>query len=189
MALDKDRIVAEALCLCAEVGLDGLTTRALAARLGVKQPALYWHFRDRRALLDAMNDVFMAPFLLSLPPKDLPWQDQLMQLGQGMRQALLSCRDGARIHAGTRANRGLLEHQLTALTSAGLPLDIAIRLMVAIGRLVVGWVLEEQAEGSEAAVVSPGSHSEAALRMLSDMGEDGAFAESLRLLIAGAERR
>lgn len=187
MALDKDRIVAEALALCDEVGLEGLTTRALAARLGVKQPALYWHFRDRRALLDAMNDAIMAPFLTRQDPPGQSWQDQLYDMGAGMRQALLSCRDGARIHAGTRANRALLEEQVARLAAAGLPTGLAIRVLVAIGRMVVGWVLEEQAEGSTPPEVEPGSLAEAALQVMVEIGEDGAFASGLRMLIAGAD--
>src|SRR6266540_7463410 len=43
MALDKDRIVAEAVALLDEGGLDGVTLRKLAQRLGVQAPTLYWH--------------------------------------------------------------------------------------------------------------------------------------------------
>jgi len=186
MKLDKDKITAEALALLNDVGLEGLTTRALAQRLGVKQPALYWHFRDRRALLDAMNDAMMAPFLTAPPAPDMAWQDQLFTLGSTMRRALLSCRDGALIHAGTRADRGLLETQMQALTQAGLPPDRAVRVLVAIGRMVVGWVLEEQAEGSIPPEVTPGSAAEAALNIMREIGEDGAFDSGLRMLIAGA---
>lgn len=186
MKLDKDKITAEALALLNDVGLEGLTTRALAQRLGVKQPALYWHFRDRRALLDAMNDAMMAPFLTAPPAPDMAWQDQLFTLGSMMRRALLSCRDGALIHAGTRADRGLLETQMQALTQAGLPPDRAVRVLVAIGRMVVGWVLEEQAEGSIPPEVTPGSAAEAALNIMREIGEDGAFDSGLRMLIAGA---
>jgi TetR/AcrR family tetracycline transcriptional repressor len=39
-----------------EVGIDGLTVRLLAGRLGVKSPALYWHLRNKQELLDAMAD-------------------------------------------------------------------------------------------------------------------------------------
>lgn len=31
-----------------------LTTRRLAERLGVKQPEIYWHFKNKRDLLDEM---------------------------------------------------------------------------------------------------------------------------------------
>jgi len=52
--MDRETIVAAALALLDEVGLDGLTTRRLAAELDVKSPALYWHFRNKQELVDEM---------------------------------------------------------------------------------------------------------------------------------------
>ncbi|HEL6087280.1 TPA: TetR/AcrR family transcriptional regulator C-terminal domain-containing protein [Escherichia coli] len=49
--LQPNTVIRAALDLLNEVGVDGLTTRKLAERLGVQQPALYWHFRNKRALL------------------------------------------------------------------------------------------------------------------------------------------
>ena len=53
--LTKASIVAAALHLLDEVGMDGMTVRALAAKLDVKAPALYWHVRDK-AELDELLD-------------------------------------------------------------------------------------------------------------------------------------
>ncbi len=65
--LDKGTVIAAALELLNEVGMDNLTTRKLAERLKVQQPALYWHFQNKRALLDALaeaiRDVFKPDFL------------------------------------------------------------------------------------------------------------------------------
>jgi len=52
--LDPALVVLVALKLLDEVGLDGLTLRRLAAELGVQAPALYWHFANKRELLDHM---------------------------------------------------------------------------------------------------------------------------------------
>jgi AcrR family transcriptional regulator len=49
--LNTDRVVAEAMELADEVGLDKLTLAALAIRLGVRQPSLYKHV----ASLDALH--------------------------------------------------------------------------------------------------------------------------------------
>ena len=49
--LNTDRVVAEAMELADEVGLDQLTLAALAVRLGVRQPSLYKHV----ASLDALH--------------------------------------------------------------------------------------------------------------------------------------
>ncbi|HGV0115870.1 TPA: TetR family transcriptional regulator, partial [Citrobacter freundii] len=48
--LQPNTVIRVALDLLNEVGVEALTTRKLAKRLGVQQPALYWHFRNKRAL-------------------------------------------------------------------------------------------------------------------------------------------
>jgi AcrR family transcriptional regulator len=48
--LNTDRVVAEAMELADEVGLDKLTLAALAVRLGVRQPSLYKHVASLDAL-------------------------------------------------------------------------------------------------------------------------------------------
>ncbi|HNG17360.1 TetR family transcriptional regulator, partial [Accumulibacter sp.] len=61
--LQPNTVIRAALDLLNEVGVDGLTTRKLAERLGVQQPALYWHFRNKRALLDALAIVAPGQWL------------------------------------------------------------------------------------------------------------------------------
>ncbi len=57
--LDRETVIQAALELLNEVGVDNLTTRKLAERLKVQQPALYWHFRNKRALLDALSEAML----------------------------------------------------------------------------------------------------------------------------------
>ena len=66
MKLDRDVILQAALSLLDEVGMDKLSTRLLAERLGVQQPALYWHFKNKRALLDAMNGEILRLSLIHI---------------------------------------------------------------------------------------------------------------------------
>src|SRR3954470_12840581 len=102
MAIDRGRIVEEALLLLNEVGIDKLTTRKLAERLGVQQPALYWHFKNKSALLDAVNGEMLARFHKHrLPSPGESWDEFTFSNARSFRVALLSVRDGARINAGT----------------------------------------------------------------------------------------
>ncbi len=106
-----------------EVGVDGLTTRKLAERLGVQQPALYWHFRNKRALLDALAEAMLAEnHTHSVPRADDDWRSFLIGNARSFRQALLAYRDGARIHAGTRPGAPQMETadaQLSLLLRGG----------------------------------------------------------------------
>ena len=52
----KQQIIQAALSLLAEVSIDRLTTRDVAERVGVTQPALFRHFDSRDALLEAVAD-------------------------------------------------------------------------------------------------------------------------------------
>ena len=103
MAIDRGRIVDEAMTLLNEVGIDKLTTRKLAERLGVQQPALYWHFKNKSALLDAINSEMLARYHTHrLPAPGEDWVDFTYATARSMRKTLLAVRDGARIAAGTR---------------------------------------------------------------------------------------
>lgn len=60
-------MVDAALALADSEGLEALTIRRLAQALGVTPTALYWHFADKQAVLDALGDRL--------------WQETLEELG------------------------------------------------------------------------------------------------------------
>jgi len=55
-ALDREAWIKGAIAILAEHGADGLRVEVLAKRLGVTKGSFYWHFKDRRDLLDAVLD-------------------------------------------------------------------------------------------------------------------------------------
>lgn len=148
--LDRGKIVSAALTLLDEVGLDRLSTRMLADRLQVRSPALYWHFVNKRDLLDAMAEAMLVASPRPEPPR--PGDDvaqSLVERARTFRQALLSYRDGARMHAGTRPQGWQLpslQAQAVVLIEAGMSAEDAQRAVLAVSRYTIGWVLEEQAE-------------------------------------------
>jgi TetR/AcrR family transcriptional regulator, tetracycline repressor protein len=149
MKLAPGQIVDTALILLNEVGIDELTTRRLAERLGVQQPALYWHFRNKQALIDAINAAMLERgHTRRMPLPDEAWDDFLKENGRSFRRALLAYRDGARVHAGTEPSAADLpgaEAQLRCLVDAGFPPSLAMHALIAIGNFVMGCVLEQQA--------------------------------------------
>lgn len=52
--LDPERWVDAAIDVLAREGVTGLRVEVLAKRCGVTKGSFYWHFKDRRALLDAV---------------------------------------------------------------------------------------------------------------------------------------
>jgi AcrR family transcriptional regulator len=82
--LTRDAIVAEAVRLVDAEGLARLTMRRLGAALGVEGMALYHHFRDKDALLQALAEtVFTDP-----PPPTGDWPADFRLLSRATRAAL-----------------------------------------------------------------------------------------------------
>ncbi|MDO7499044.1 TetR family transcriptional regulator, partial [Escherichia coli] len=45
--LTREIVLRTALDMLNEEGIDSITTRKLAQRLGIKSPTLYWHFKNK----------------------------------------------------------------------------------------------------------------------------------------------
>ncbi|MHA5052656.1 TetR/AcrR family transcriptional regulator C-terminal domain-containing protein [Streptomyces sp. SD15] len=147
--LDRKRVADTALRLLNDVGLDGLTLRAIAKELDVKAPALYWHFKDKQALLDEMATEMYRRMTESAPmPADATWQEHLLAAGRGLRAALLRYRDGAKVFSGSRftgtEHAVQMEAALRAFTQAGFTLAQAVRASTTTYLYTLGFVTEEQ---------------------------------------------
>ncbi|BCJ77013.1 putative transcriptional regulator, TetR family (tetracyclin resistance) [Catellatospora sp. IY07-71] len=150
MALDRQRIVTEAVALLDAEGLDGVTTRRLAARLGVQSPTLYWHLPNKAALLTAIADAILDQEFgdMTPPQPDQPWQDWLSGLAERLRRALLAHKDGARVVSASQLSRNMAavsELAMSTLVARGIPLRQARVIVLTVERFTVGHVLEEQA--------------------------------------------
>ncbi|MEU6505566.1 TetR/AcrR family transcriptional regulator C-terminal domain-containing protein [Streptomyces sp. NPDC046942] len=147
--LDRRRVADTALRLLNETGLDGLTLRAIATELDVKAPALYWHFKDKQALLDEMATEMYRRMLAGteLDP-DESWQERLRRINRGLRKALLGYRDGAKVFSGSRFtgtdHAPTLEANLRLLTDAGFTLTQAVDAGQTATVYTLGFVAEEQ---------------------------------------------
>jgi AcrR family transcriptional regulator len=73
--LSLELVTAEAVAMADESGLEGLSMRGLAARLGVEAMSLYNHTPNKEGLIDAMVDHVTAE--ITLPRLDKPWRQQM----------------------------------------------------------------------------------------------------------------
>lgn len=186
--LQRENVIRAALALLDEVGAEGLTTRKLAERLHVQQPALYWHFKSKRELLDALAEAMLAEnHSHSLPRAGEDWRKFLAANARSFRRALLAHRDGARIHAGTRPGgepSAAAQAQVRLLCEAGFTPRDAVLALAAISHYTVGAALEQQM-AEEAGREAGGG----LLRDYDRAGPDAAFEFGIETLIAGLERR
>jgi TetR/AcrR family transcriptional regulator, tetracycline repressor protein len=149
--LTKTAIVQAALDLLDEAGMDGLTVRALAARLGVQAPALYWHVRSKQALLDEMATRIWRQIgdVMATLPAELPWRNVMATYAATMRQQLLGHRDGAKAFSGTTLTDPAVirrqESTFQNLVRQGFTLENAVRGLLLLHNFTIGFCIEEQA--------------------------------------------
>jgi AcrR family transcriptional regulator len=87
--LSRQRIVETASMLVDAEGLEALSTRRLAAELGVQGPSLYNHFATKDDILDAVADAITAEVDISYFPA-VPWPEALRRWAHLYRAALAS---------------------------------------------------------------------------------------------------
>jgi TetR/AcrR family transcriptional regulator, tetracycline repressor protein len=120
--LNREAVIQEALAMLDAVGVDGLSMRALADRLGVKAASLYWHLRDKDQLLELVAEAVLDR--VTVPASPSTWRERAAgacdELARFLRAhpaaatVVLSCL--------TVVQRSRLARDLTQLlTTAGLP--------------------------------------------------------------------
>jgi len=119
--LTRERVVAEALAVIAEQGVQALTMRTLAARLGVVPGALYHHVRNKEQLQDLVLDGVLAEVDFHLDHTQ-PWTEQITVLAQRLR-AVLEDHPGVAALLKTRDPLG--PHSLALAEAFLLPLQAA----------------------------------------------------------------
>lgn len=75
--LSRETVARAALELADAEGLDALTIRRLATGLGVTPMALYWHFKDKDALLDGMAEQLFSEVRLPEVVDGAGWDAEL----------------------------------------------------------------------------------------------------------------
>ncbi len=86
--LSTDRIIATARALVDAEGLAAVSTRRLAAVLGVSGPSLYNHFRTKDQILEAVADSVSAQVDLSMFEDGRDWRTALHDWAVSYRAAL-----------------------------------------------------------------------------------------------------
>ncbi|WP_028935370.1 TetR family transcriptional regulator [Pseudonocardia spinosispora] len=139
-------VIARAITVLDEYGLESLTMRRLAAELGVQASALYHHVPNKQTLLAAVADEILARG--RRPRRARAWDHRVIELCTELRDAMLAYRDGAEVVV-TAYTFGLGAGSLApdlrqALHDGGLPEDLVDLGARALLHLVFGHTMEEQ---------------------------------------------
>jgi AcrR family transcriptional regulator len=142
--LSRTSIIAAAVELADRDGLERLSMRGLAGRLGVEAMSLYNHVADKEDLIDAMVDCVAGE--IRRPTQDAFWRTALRQSAVSAHETLL--RHGwACPLIGLRLNVGpnmlaCTEATLACLVEAGFTHELADHAMNAIDNHVRGFTLQ-----------------------------------------------
>jgi TetR/AcrR family transcriptional regulator, tetracycline repressor protein len=150
MKVNREIVVEAGLNLLNEVGLEQLTLRRLAKSLHIQAPTLYWHFKSKEELIDAMATLVLGNGAPALVPSKTTsdWKTWVNSFGMGLRRTLLKYRDGARVVAGSRLTDTVYietaERIGRRLVEAGFSVRQAVVLLSTVYTFTVSFVIEEQ---------------------------------------------
>ncbi|MFC5803598.1 TetR/AcrR family transcriptional regulator [Streptomyces formicae] len=197
--LSRDRIVGAASALVDAEGLEAVSTRRLAAELGVSGPSLYNHFRNKDEILDAVADAVSAKVDLSMfdecDARD--WRTALHDWALSYRAALadhphlvpLLARGPGRRPAGLK----VADAVFGAMVRAGWPPAQATYIGALMRYFITGSALGSFARGfvKDETAYDPADYPHLGqAHLLADRQEqidEGAFATGLRALLDGLE--
>lgn len=189
--LTRDAILAAALHIIDENGLEACTMRAVAADLGVEAMSLYWHVPSKEALLDGVVEIVLGE-VESVRREGSTWQVSFLEFAHTFRgvlrshpavvQLIVNRPINAYVAVATSAGR-----ELALREAAGFDRATAVRVLRTMGRVVVGSTLLEFG----AAAAPPSDREEPAVADLvaavhTDDPEQ-LFTFGLETLIAGLE--
>lgn len=143
--IDRERVLDAAAAIADEAGLEALTMRALAARLGVKPMSIYHHVAGKDAVLDGLVDRVFTE--MTLPTPGRPWRAEVAARARSARQVLVRHPWAVGLLEGRR-NPGasnLRQHDamLGVLREAGFSLELAGHAYALLDAYVYGFVVQE----------------------------------------------
>lgn len=158
--LSRTRVLRTATALADAEGLDGLTMRALAARLDVVPMALYKHVSDKDDLLTGMVDLLIDDFPAPAPAVASAWQSSVRDSLLGAR-AIVSAHPWARRAMESRVMRtpavlGHMERLSTVLLAGGFTPDQTHHVMHLLGNRI--WGFSPELFPGEPAAVDPANY-------------------------------
>ncbi|WP_433295895.1 TetR/AcrR family transcriptional regulator C-terminal domain-containing protein [Actinoplanes sp. CA-030573] len=203
--LSRAGIIAAAVELADRDGLAGLSMRRLAQELEVDPMSIYYHVRDKDALLAGMADAVVAG--IEVPETGGPWAERLRALIMAARATMLRHPWAARVIEGrdtpTPAAMMHLERVLAILRAGGCSVGLAHHALHLLGSRILGFSQDLFDDNPD---TSPSPEAVAAWAetmphivelatavthegALGGCDDDGEFAFALDLLLEGLEKR
>ncbi|KDE99144.1 TetR family transcriptional regulator [Mycolicibacterium aromaticivorans JS19b1 = JCM 16368] len=149
-SINPDDIIAGAFELAEQVSIDNLSMPLLGKHLGVGVTSIYWYFRKKDDLLNAMTDRALGQYVFATPYVEAAdWRESLATHARAMRKTfmgnpilcdLILIRSALSPRA-VRAGEQEVEKAITSLVEAGLSAEDAFDTYSAVSVHVRGSVV------------------------------------------------
>src|SRR4051794_4057027 len=145
MAINREAVLDATLALAEERGLDAVSMREVARRLGVTPMALYRHVGDKQGLLDGLVERLLDE--LPTPDPALPAEERLLVLSRALRETAGRHPDAflmlLRRPATTPASMRTRDRVYDALRELGVPDDLVPRVERLLSTFMLGFAASE----------------------------------------------
>jgi AcrR family transcriptional regulator len=154
-SINADEIVKGAFEIARDISLDKLSMPNLAEHLDVGVTSIYWYFRKKEDLLNAMTDVAVDTYAHAMPPLtgDETWQAALQQHFTAQRQVfredqtladLILIRTSTYSRDATRRVFEMVEGIVALLVDQGFTPDNALRVYNTISVYTRGMIIHDR---------------------------------------------
>lgn len=185
--LTPERIVAAAVEILDEEGLEALTMRRLGAHLGVAAMSLYRHVPNRDALLAEVVTHLFTEAVIELAPAE-PWDEALTRFAVAYRGMLLAHPHAVPLLAthpvDTDRGLALLAELLGRFAAAGVGEQDALTVVQSVAVYVLGHALAQVGTPSGTAPAT-----DPAIDPAATVFYDRWFEAGLAAMVSGFERR
>ncbi|TGL87184.1 TetR/AcrR family transcriptional regulator [Leptospira congkakensis] len=143
--LSKELVLEAAISFADQYGIDELSMRNLALKLGVEAMSLYNHVKNKDDLLDSMVDFVISK--ITLPVIGANWKDEMKKRARSVREILI-LHPWATLLVVSRMNVGnamltYFDTTLGCLHTAGFSLQEADHIINTIDSHIYGYILQE----------------------------------------------
>jgi AcrR family transcriptional regulator len=142
--LSRQRVLAAAVALADQGGVDALSMRKLAQELGVVPMALYKHVANKDELLDGMIDVVVSE--IDPPPSGTDWKTAIRRRVLSARRALLRHPWASRVIESrttpTPTVLAYMDSMIGMFRAGGFSIDLTHHAMHAMGSRLLGFSQE-----------------------------------------------
>jgi TetR/AcrR family tetracycline transcriptional repressor len=189
--LEASAVVAAALDIARDNGVEAITMRALGERLGVSAMALYHHVPTKEDIVKLVSDAVLAQIRVPEPPT-ANWRYAIVDTFVQYREAVSAYPGLAAVllRGGLLPRaRELVGWSLEVLELAGFTPVQARRLYASVHIFVLGRLTADEARRSRANRAASQHRDDRVEAYLAELHSEDGFREGLELILDGYEKR